>query len=184
MRLRIRQLQNAESQARGQIGMYQSRVEAAPMVEQELQGVNREYELEKLRYADLKKRHEAALLEEDDGRSVAELAVIIKPHDYLIPEEPAKIHGISTERALACGMSLKAALAELTRDATPGTAQATPLGAFVELVQPIDQTIRSKTSRLEDIDHWAGLYLILLCNRLRFYLYVWRSYCLYKRTYW
>ena len=67
-RLRIRQLQAAETQARGQIGRYQSRVEAAPMVEQDLAGVNREYELEKLRYADLKKRHEAALLEEDIAR--------------------------------------------------------------------------------------------------------------------
>ena len=38
------------------------------MVEQDLAGVNREYELEKLRYADLKKRHEAALLEEDIAR--------------------------------------------------------------------------------------------------------------------
>ncbi len=67
-RLRIRQLQAAETQARGQIGVYQSRVESAPIVEQELQGVNREYELEKLRYADLKNRHEAALLEEDIAR--------------------------------------------------------------------------------------------------------------------
>jgi polysaccharide chain length determinant protein (PEP-CTERM system associated) len=67
-RLRIRQLRAAESQARGQIGLYQSRVESAPMVEQELQGVTREYELEKGRYADLKNRHEAALLEEDITR--------------------------------------------------------------------------------------------------------------------
>jgi polysaccharide chain length determinant protein (PEP-CTERM system associated) len=67
-RLRIRQLQAAETQARRQIGVYQARVESAPMVEQEMQGVNREYELEKLRYADLKNRHEAALLEEDIAR--------------------------------------------------------------------------------------------------------------------
>ena len=33
-----------------------------------MQGVNREYELEKLRYADLKNRHEAALLDEDIAR--------------------------------------------------------------------------------------------------------------------
>ncbi len=67
-RLRIRQLQAAEAQARGQIGVYQARVESAPLVEQEMQGVNREYELEKLRYADLKNRHEAALLDEDIAR--------------------------------------------------------------------------------------------------------------------
>jgi uncharacterized protein involved in exopolysaccharide biosynthesis len=68
-RLRIRQLQAAESQARGQIGQYQSRVESAPLVEQELQSVNREYELEKARYTDLKSRHETALLQENIARN-------------------------------------------------------------------------------------------------------------------
>ena len=42
-----RSLQAAEASARGQIAAYQSRVEAAPMVEQDLASVQRDHELEK-----------------------------------------------------------------------------------------------------------------------------------------
>jgi polysaccharide chain length determinant protein (PEP-CTERM system associated) len=89
LHIRIRQLQAAETQARGQIGMYQSRVEAAPMVEQELQSVNREYELEKLRYADLKKSHEAALLQENVARTQGgERFSVLYPAG--LPDKPVK----------------------------------------------------------------------------------------------
>jgi polysaccharide chain length determinant protein (PEP-CTERM system associated) len=67
-RLRIRTLQAAESQARAQIADYQRRVEAAPMVEQDLASVNREYELERIRYADLKKQHDNAQSAEEMAR--------------------------------------------------------------------------------------------------------------------
>lgn len=43
----------------------------------------------------------------DDGRKIAEHNYIIKPEGYEIPEEVAKIHGITTERALAEGMPLE-----------------------------------------------------------------------------
>ena len=45
-RLRVRDLQRAESQMRAQVAAYQSRVEAAPMVEQQLASLQREYDLE------------------------------------------------------------------------------------------------------------------------------------------
>jgi polysaccharide chain length determinant protein (PEP-CTERM system associated) len=68
-RLRIRQLQAAEAQARSQIGTYQARVESAPLVEQELHAVDREYKLEQDRYGDLKRRHEAAITQESITRN-------------------------------------------------------------------------------------------------------------------
>ncbi len=67
-RLRISALRRAETQARSQIAEYQRRVEAAPMVEQDLAGLTREHELEKTRYADLSGRHQAALVAEDLAR--------------------------------------------------------------------------------------------------------------------
>ncbi len=68
VRVRIRMLQVAEGQARAQIAQYQSRVEAAPMVEQDLSSVQRDYELEKGRYADLRKQHDAAIDAEELAR--------------------------------------------------------------------------------------------------------------------
>jgi succinoglycan biosynthesis transport protein ExoP len=67
-RARIRTLQLAEAQTRAQIGQYQHRVDAAPMVEQDLAAVTREYELEKERHKELNNQHEAAVLAEDLAR--------------------------------------------------------------------------------------------------------------------
>lgn len=64
-RLRIRQLQNAEAQARGQIAQFQRRVESAPMVEQDLSAVTRDVLLEQDRYKKLKTEYEAAKSAED-----------------------------------------------------------------------------------------------------------------------
>jgi polysaccharide chain length determinant protein (PEP-CTERM system associated) len=55
-RLRIRELQRQEGQIRGQIGMYRTRVESAPRVEQQIATLQREYELEKGQYAALTTR--------------------------------------------------------------------------------------------------------------------------------
>jgi hypothetical protein len=52
--------------------------------------------------------------------------------------ELTKFLGLSSERIFTCdldGAAGKAALTELTRDAVEGSAVATPLGAFVELVR-------------------------------------------------
>jgi protein tyrosine kinase modulator len=59
-RLRVADLRRAEAQARAQIGSYQSRVEAAPMVEQQLAALQRNYDLEKAQYAALVEKHRAA----------------------------------------------------------------------------------------------------------------------------
>jgi len=64
-RLRINDLRRSSERVQGQIAQYQSRVDAAPMVEQELASLNREYEFEKQRYGDLNTRHQQAAMAED-----------------------------------------------------------------------------------------------------------------------
>ena len=65
---RIRSLQAAEGLARRQIEQYQSRVDAAPMVDQDLAPVTRDVELEREHYKDLKTRYENARSSEDVTR--------------------------------------------------------------------------------------------------------------------
>ena len=67
-RLHVRELQAASSSSQRQIGEYQSRVESAPVVEQELASVDREYTLEKARYTDLNTRYNSARMAEDLAR--------------------------------------------------------------------------------------------------------------------
>lgn len=64
-RLRVSALRREEAALRGQITAYQQRVEAAPMVEQELAQLTREYELERTQYGQLAEKHKAALVAED-----------------------------------------------------------------------------------------------------------------------
>jgi uncharacterized protein involved in exopolysaccharide biosynthesis len=66
--LRIKGLQRAETAARAQIAHYQRRVEAAPLVEQDVAPLERAHELAKARYTDLSQKHQAALLAEDLAR--------------------------------------------------------------------------------------------------------------------
>src|SRR5262249_55932751 len=68
-RLRTRELQRAESDRRRQIGLYQARVEATPMVEQQLTSLTRDYELEKTQYADLTSKLRTASLAESVERN-------------------------------------------------------------------------------------------------------------------
>ena len=67
-KLRIAGLQRAEAAARAQIAHYQRRVEAAPLVEQDVLPLERAHELAKARYTDLSTKHQAALLVEDLAR--------------------------------------------------------------------------------------------------------------------
>jgi polysaccharide chain length determinant protein (PEP-CTERM system associated) len=72
-RLRVRDLQRAESQARRDIAAYQARVESAPLVEQQMASLQREYDLQKQQYTDLVGRRQAAGLAEDlERRRVGE----------------------------------------------------------------------------------------------------------------
>lgn len=67
-RVHIRELQAAAASAQRQIGEYQNRVEAAPVVEQELGSLDREYTLEKTRYTDLTTRFNNARMAEELAR--------------------------------------------------------------------------------------------------------------------
>jgi len=67
-KLHIKELQNASGVAQRQIGEYQSRVESAPAVEQELASLDRDYAAEKLRYSDLSSRLANARVAEDVAR--------------------------------------------------------------------------------------------------------------------
>jgi succinoglycan biosynthesis transport protein ExoP len=67
-RLHIRELQAASVASQRQIGEYQNRVETAPLAEQELASVQRDYDAEKARYADLNTRFNNARMAEDLAR--------------------------------------------------------------------------------------------------------------------
>jgi DNA polymerase-3 subunit epsilon len=47
-----------------------------------------------------------AILDDDERHVVAEMNLMIKPDGWEIPEEAAKIHGITTKRALRFGVNL------------------------------------------------------------------------------
>lgn len=63
--LSIRELRRKSQQIQTQIGLYQSRVDAAPMVEQELASLQRQYDFEKTHLTDLTTKHQAAAIAED-----------------------------------------------------------------------------------------------------------------------
>jgi polysaccharide biosynthesis transport protein len=65
---RVRELERSLKAAHSQIVMYQSRLEAAPLVEQALQSVMQEHELEKKRYEDLSTKHRTAVMSEELAR--------------------------------------------------------------------------------------------------------------------
>lgn len=67
--MRIKSLRAAEGQARGQIASYQSRVEAAPLVEQNLTALQQEHDMEKARYTELTTKHQQAVLAESLARN-------------------------------------------------------------------------------------------------------------------
>jgi polysaccharide chain length determinant protein (PEP-CTERM system associated) len=88
-RLRIRDLQRADIDTRRQISVYQARVESAPMVEQQLASVQRDYELEKQQYSDLSsKLHTAAIAENVERTRRGEQFMVLYPASF--PTEPAK----------------------------------------------------------------------------------------------
>jgi polysaccharide chain length determinant protein (PEP-CTERM system associated) len=64
-KLRIRDYERAAARASAEAGNYRNRVEAAPMVEQQLATLNREYELEKAQYNQLSERRNNAAMAED-----------------------------------------------------------------------------------------------------------------------
>jgi polysaccharide chain length determinant protein (PEP-CTERM system associated) len=106
-RLRVADLQRAEQQLRAQVSMYQSRVESAPMVEQQLVSLQRDYDLEKQQYTALSEKRRAAELAENlergqAGEQFKVLYAAFLPHD---PESPnaARILLLSVVLGMALG---------------------------------------------------------------------------------
>ena len=106
-KLHVKELQAAAANARMQIGSYQSRVEAAPVVEQELSSLTREYELEKTRYSDLNTRYQNARSAENVATNQGgERFSILYPASYPekpIEPQPLKIMAIAIVLGLALG---------------------------------------------------------------------------------
>jgi len=106
-RLHIRELQNASAAAQRQIGEYQVRVESAPVVEQELTSLEREYTLEKVRYGDLTTRYQQARVAEDVVRKQGgERFSVLYPADYPkspIEPKPLRIMALAIVAGLVLG---------------------------------------------------------------------------------
>ena len=112
---RIRNLQRAEGQLRSDMARYQGRVEAAPMVEQELAATQREYELERDNYKNLSERHTAAQMQAQlaEQRGGERFSVLNKAFLPESPESPSRLTILLI--AIAAGLVLGAAAA-LGRD--------------------------------------------------------------------
>ena len=100
---RLRSLREGADQARAQISQFQSRVEAAPIVEQDLSSVQRDYDLEKLRYADLKTKYDTALMQGNVARNQG-----VERFTILYSAGPAEL--ISAPAYQILGMALLAGL--------------------------------------------------------------------------
>ena len=86
--LRLNTLKRQIQQTLGQIGSYQARVEAAPVVEQELASLTQEFKLEEILYADLSTKHQNAIMAEDLARKQGgERFVVLNP--AFLPSSPA-----------------------------------------------------------------------------------------------
>jgi polysaccharide biosynthesis transport protein len=110
-RLRINELRRSSAHLQSQITQYQGRVDAAPMVEQELASLQREYDLEKLHYTDLNTRHQQAASVEDLTRKQGgERYSVLYP--ATLPTRPQKPDQIRIMvMAIAAGLVLGAAAA-------------------------------------------------------------------------
>jgi len=88
-RLRVAELQRQTVHINAQIGSYQTRVESAPRVEQQMVSVQREYDLERGAYNDLTGKKQAALLNEELQRKQGgeQFAVLVPAG---LPDEPFK----------------------------------------------------------------------------------------------
>jgi polysaccharide chain length determinant protein (PEP-CTERM system associated) len=86
--LRIREHERSGARIAAEISRYQGRVDTAPMIEQQLSSINREYELEKQQYTSLSERHQSALLAEDlERRRAGEQFAVLYP--AYLPSSPS-----------------------------------------------------------------------------------------------
>ena len=112
-RLRVRDLQRAESQMRAQVASYQSRVEAAPMVEQQLASLQREYDLERKQYGDLSAKLQSAELAEnlERRRGGEQFQVLYAAYVPREPESPNVLRLLLIGVALGIGLGGASAVA-------------------------------------------------------------------------
>jgi polysaccharide biosynthesis transport protein len=81
--LRVRDLQRTQSDLNRQISLYQGRVESAPMVEQQLSSLQRDYDLEKAQYGELSaKFHTATIAENVERNGHGEQFTVLEPAGY------------------------------------------------------------------------------------------------------
>jgi protein tyrosine kinase modulator len=109
--LRVKALQRTEAQLSADIVRYQQRVESAPMVEQEVAPLQREYEFEKENLRQLSEKHAAALMQEQIARKRGGERFSVLNHAYVPgrPESPNRPRLLLM--ALALGLALGAASA-------------------------------------------------------------------------
>jgi polysaccharide chain length determinant protein (PEP-CTERM system associated) len=112
-RLRVRDLQRAESHMRAQVASYQSRVEAAPMVEQQLASLQREYDLERKQYGDLSAKLQSAELAEnlERRRGGEQFQVLYAAYVPREPESPNVLRLLLIGVALGIGLGGASAIA-------------------------------------------------------------------------
>ena len=108
IRLRIRDLQRESSDAQRQVTVFQARMEAAPMVEQQLTGLQRDYDLERQQYSDLSsKQHQAEIAETVARNRTGEQFAILYPASF--PSEPTKpvpLRVMLITILLGCGLGI------------------------------------------------------------------------------
>jgi succinoglycan biosynthesis transport protein ExoP len=110
-RLRIASLQRIERQLQGDLTRYQQRLDAAPMVEQAISSLQRDYELEAQTHKQLSERHSSALVQEQiarvrGGERFSVLTAASLPDS---PESPNRARILLM--ALALGLALGGGLA-------------------------------------------------------------------------
>ena len=105
-KMRIAELQRQQKDINGQVAQYQTRVESAPRVEQQMVSLQREYDLERGTYSDLSGKKQTALLDEELQRKQGgEQFSVLVPAG--LPDEPFKPKPLRVMlMALAAGLVL------------------------------------------------------------------------------
>ena len=110
-KMRIAELQRQQTAISGQVAQYQTRVEGAPRVEQQMVSLQREYDLERGTYQDLSGKKQTALLDEELQRKQGgeQFAVLVPAG---LPAEPFKPKPLRVMlMAIAAGLVLGGAFA-------------------------------------------------------------------------
>ena len=110
-KMRVAELQHQQTAISGQVAQYQTRVEGAPRVEQQMVSLQREYDLERATYQDLSGKKQTALLDEELQRKQGgeQFAVLVPAG---VPAEPFKPKPMRVMlMAIAAGLVLGGAFA-------------------------------------------------------------------------